>query len=169
MTTIIELYLESTKALKRVLQGMESPIFTQKPEADAWSVAEVVEHLNISDKSAYLAMVRTTGLPEDEHLETSNRKVNLMINRENRKYVAPVTVEPKGIFKDSETGMAVFMKTRDRIAEFAQREDMELLATGLEHPRLGLLTRKQWLEFLTWHANHHRAQIEGILSRLGAK
>jgi uncharacterized damage-inducible protein DinB len=157
-------YKNATETFLNSFKDLEDAAFTFSPGENQWSVARVVEHLNIADKSAYIAMIRTSGEPNADQLELSGRKVNLMLNRENRKYTAPESVEPKGIFTNASEAAAIFMKTRNRIQDFAEKENLDLLATGLEHPRLGLLTRQQWIAFLAWHAQHHAEQIQRILA-----
>jgi DinB superfamily len=155
---------ESTTAFNDSFKGLSNSVFTHKLSPEKWSIAEVVEHINISDKSAYIALIKSDGLPSPEHLAESARKVGIMTGRENRTYIAPEPAEPKGIFTEVEAASVAFLKTRNRILTFAQTAEMEMLATGFEHPRLGLLVRSQWIEFLTWHTLHHQQQIMRILN-----
>lgn len=156
---LVEL-VASNQAIAELLDGVTDEKANFKPAPDKWSILEVIEHLNITDKSSYIAMLRTAEPPTAAELEEKERK---FIEMSNMQLIAPTAATPVGKFTTQAEALKVFYGTRKRIEDFAMESDLQLLATGFEHPRLGFLTRSQWLRFLAWHARHHAKQIGRIL------
>ncbi len=138
-----------------------------KPGPEKWSILEIIEHINITDKSSYISMLRPSDPPTAEELAEKEIRFDRLANAENLSLIAPSTAEPKGKFKTLHEAIDNFKATRQKLYEFAGQNDLNSLAIGFEHPRLGFLTRSQWLRFDTWHARHHAKQVRRNLEFRG--
>lgn len=147
----------STRLFLDAFDHISDDLFVRKP-LTGWSIAEVVEHVNISDKSAAIACMRSNGLPKAEEALSAQAQIDRFMAMEKNKLEAPAAAEPKGIFETVTQATHLFQKTRQKLWENASI-DPQFQATGFAHPRLGFLTRQQWLEFVIWHANRHGEQI----------
>lgn len=166
---LIRDYSESSREFLDTLSTLDESVFLLKPGEGKWNISEIVEHVNISDKSSYLAMLKTSGEPTREESEVSEKNVAAMLDTENMNFIAPEAAHPKGQFKTPKEAIEVFEKTRNRILDFVMSNELRWQATGFAHPRLGYLSRIQWLRFVTWHSRHHLKQIRAIISSVSAE
>lgn len=149
----------SEAELIELLQTVNEDDANFKPAPEKWNILEIIEHINITDKSSYISMLRPSDPPSAEELAEKEIRFNKLANTENLSLVAPSSAEPKGKFKNLQEALDHFKATRQKLYEFASQNDLNSLAIGFEHPRLGFLTRSQWLRFDTWHARHHAKQV----------
>lgn len=162
---ITEAFLASTEALKLALEEFDSAHFMQHPKNGGWSAAEVAEHLSISDKSAYIAMIKNPQPADRDPLE----KYALFEERRKAhgaKYEAPDAARPTGKFNSKTEAIEAWHATRLRIMDLIKTEDLTMTGGGFEHPKLGWMTRLEWLVFMTWHGDHHRNQLFRIKENL---
>jgi hypothetical protein len=159
----IQQFEKSTEAVQKAILKAGDTLLLKKPGPDKWCIAEITEHLNISDKSAMIAMLRDGGEPTAEQTAASAEKVALMLAYNDNTWIAPEAATPKGKYNTVQEALDAFDKTRKKLLKFFQENELSHLAAGFEHPRLGMLSRFQWLQFMTWHANHHLQQMESIL------
>lgn len=162
---IIEAFLESTTALKLAFGDFDPDAFMQKPNNGGWSAAEVAEHLSISDKSAYIAMIKNP-VPSDRNPLEKYALFEERRKAASARYEAPDAARPTGKFKNPEEAIESWHSTRLRIMELIKTEDLTMTCGGFEHPKLGWMTRLEWLVFMTWHGDHHRNQLIRIKDNL---
>jgi uncharacterized damage-inducible protein DinB len=144
----------------------------ERPAADRWSVAEVLDHLARVERSVLkacvnqLAAARESGLP-DESETTSIRETmppERVANRD-RPLVSPERLLPKG--NDADAAWAEVEAVRERLREFtASCDGLALSQIGFPHPALGPLNMYQWLLFSAGHHARHAAQIREIADQL---
>lgn len=157
----------STSHFLEAFNHISDELFVRKPTT-GWSIAEVVEHVNISDKSAAIACMRTNGLPKDEESLSAQAQIDRYMAMDKVKIEAPAAAMPKGIFESVAQATQIFQKTRQKLWENAS-VDPQFQATGFAHPRLGYLTRQQWLEFVIWHAKRHYEQMLRIRDQISTQ
>jgi DinB superfamily len=68
---LLETFNSQNQELRMLLESLPEKILFNKPKPEKWSIAEIVEHLNISDKGAYLALLKQGEIPTDEEKEAS--------------------------------------------------------------------------------------------------
>jgi len=138
---------------------MDDSTFFRKPEQGGWCVAEIIEHLFISDRTGLFAIVRKTLPAERNPLEI----IGLLEERSKTsdlKIQAPEAALPKGIFKTREEAIAAWKSNREKVLEKVNPDNIWKLAAGFEHPKLGMMTVAEWMLFMYWRSEHHLAQIE---------
>lgn len=158
--------------LYRRVEGLSPAQEKFRPTPDAWSVAEIVEHLGIMEnrlsslmkmmlKKAESASVEAASdLPDfrpfslDQHIERSLKE----------KYIAPETVHPTGnvSLKDSLDGLR---RSRSALHDLRPRfETTDVSNMTYPHPVFGPLDLHQWLAFIGVHEERHLRQIETVIS-----
>lgn len=159
--------METTKNFNKItglitgfVSALSDEAFVNKP-ARGWSVSDILEHLNLSDKSGYLAIIRE-GIASQELETLAKEKMAIYTGNTDIQLVAPEAAEPTGRFTEVAASLKEYNKTRNRISVFIEANDLSTLAAGFEHPRLGMLTRKQWIDFLNWHGIHHLKQMKSL-------
>ncbi len=162
---LLETFNSQNQELRMLLELLPEKILFNKPKPEKWSIAEIVEHLNISDKGAYLALLKQGEIPTDEEKEASIQLIRSVLSGSNGAWIAPEVALPTGRYQDKSMLIADFFKLRTRLEKQFENWNPEHLAIGLGHPRLGFMTQKQWLEFLNWHTLHHFKQIQGIVEQ----
>lgn len=159
--------METFKSLNitlcELVNSIDAVICFTKPSLEKWSIAEIVEHLNISDKGAYLAMLKPGPIPTEAEFKESKLRIASMLGGAAGAWIAPEAAQPTGKYTNKAALLQDFMKVRNRLERQIETGNPAQLALGLEHPKLGFLTQQQWLEFLIWHTEHHLQQIRGIM------
>lgn len=159
---LISDYLDSTETFLAAFSHLDDATFVRQPKK-GWSVAEIVEHLHMADKSYAIACLKTQSPPSIHEAAQTQLKIDAYLTQSAQAIKAPDGSEPKGTFTTVANAVAAFTKTRHKLKEIAV-SDPQLLAIGFEHPYLGYLTKGQWFELAAWHAYRHTKQIERVLA-----
>jgi uncharacterized damage-inducible protein DinB len=150
-----------TEKLIKQLQLFTPENFTQKPQEQAWSAAEVAEHLFITNKNIS-KVLRAEGASPNR---ASDQKVanfkEALLNRAT-KLEAPETVKPTGTIQSQQELIAGLKEQSQLLNQIVEEKDLNELCTVYPHPRLGRLTRLEWLYFIIYHMERHCQQLEEI-------
>ena len=169
---IFETIDETRERLYNRVEGLSPAQEKFRPTPDAWSIAEIVEHLSIMEnrQSALMKMMLKKAesasdeageggqgfrpFSLDQHIERSLKE----------KYVAPETVRPSGNITVEET-LEGLRRSRAALHELRPKlEAMDLSNMTYPHPVFGPLDLYQWLAFIGIHEDRHLRQIESVLS-----
>jgi len=169
-------YLDKARAeLARAVEAIPADRRRQRPAPDAWSVAEILEHLAIVEGriagmvASDVAAAKAKGIPK----ETSDEPVLPSIDMEgltNRatKRVAGETSQPTGSL-DANEAWAKLADSRARLEAAMREGDGWALETlSQPHHRLGSMNLYQWIGFSGAHELRHAAQIGEVGERLAA-
>lgn len=142
-----------------------------KTSPEVWSVAEIVEHLSISEEGIVkmigmmLAKAEAGGARADEAVRRfAPVSIDGFTERSlKEKYEAPEFIRPRGAaLADS---IASMRRGRAALRELRPRLEVADLANArYPHPAFGPLNAYQWLLFLGAHDERHLRQIETILA-----
>jgi len=137
---------------------------------DEWSVAEIVYHLHLSEKSIArllrkrLACADRNQPPGDEQLRTEWERVARLVGRRNVKVKAPVFAEPTQA-PALPTGIELLRQSRQALLEVVRSVPYaDLLRVAAPHPfdAIGTLTGAGWLSVVAFHEHRHTEQIHEI-------
>ncbi len=136
-----------------------------KPSLGSWNILECVEHIHLVN--AGIVTVLQKPAPESNENMVSELfgegKLNhLLVTKREAKHVAPERVSPKGIFKDREEAEKAIHKDIHVILHLLNTKDFSQETFIIHHPRLGNMTKTDWLYFLIAHTERHIFQIEEI-------
>lgn len=156
--------------IERLLDSMSPAQRDFRPSEDAWSVAQVVDHV-IRVERAVLEGARKPGVNRAMRINAAGQaKLFLVIGlgvrvRVPRK-VGHVKADTKPIDVDDLRGRWTALRNewREFVADFPGGRDGEM---AVRHPIAGPLSYRQALWFLDGHLRHHMRQIKRIRAARG--
>lgn len=159
------------ESLLAVLAHTPADAAAQRPCADGWSIAEIVEHLLIVENGIGRLLGRLSRQAETLGPETSTASIIPSLDRfalrdVRRRIESPAAVAPTGnvTIDEAVTGLA---ESRRRIVELVHRVSGRALGElAAPHPVFGSFTFYQWLLFLAQHEERHTLQIRETAGRL---
>jgi hypothetical protein len=167
-------YAEAQRAaLLAALEAVPEPLWTRRPDPEAWSVAEVLEHLHRVEAGVArllrrrLVEARAAGLGAETDAESllgSLDRFGLVERR--RRVTAPEPVRPRGELPAAEAVSALASSRHDLRDAAAAGNGLALGTVHASHALLGPLTLYQWILFVGQHEARHAAQIRDIARRL---
>ena len=156
---------ETRERLLGTARGLSPQQLNHKPGPDRWSVAEVLEHLTVTE-SRLLPRIEAVlqGSPDPAKASAwEGREEALLqsvISRSPR-VQAPDPIQPTGRWGHEEL-FRQMEAARGRTSEFAATTNAPLRGFFQTHPVLGELDCYQWLLITGAHWERHRAQIEEV-------
>ena len=189
----IESIYAANEAVRRKLyarvENLSDAQQTFRPTGDAWSIAEIMEHLSIIETN----MVRLIGMllaktesaaanagagAQDAGAGTSAGDAATLTPRafqpfsmdalidtiKDKKLDAPEQVRPGGQMALADS-LAALRATRASLESLRPRlEAADLTAAAYPHPAWGDLNIAQWLAFIGLHEGRHLAQIKRLMA-----
>jgi hypothetical protein len=176
LAEIAEFLEETRAAVVRAVAPLSPEDAARRPEADAWSVDEILTHLSLVEPGVAKRIAKSVGQAKGEGLlrETSVESVMRSLDGAAleallKKQVAPEFVEPKTVLSLSES-LAALAVSRDGLRQAMEKADgWALEQVVAPHPRLGTLDMYQWLLFLGHHERRHLAQLERTIAAVTAR
>lgn len=164
-------YLETTREnLLGSIKGLSADQLNFRSAPDAWSVAECVEHLTLSETNLF-SMVEGS---LKEEADPSRRKEVTMtddgvfatIADRTQKIKTKEPFEPTGKFGSHESTVGEFLKRRSATVKYVKTTGDDLRNHYFTFP-FGTLDSYQLLIFIAGHTKRHTLQIEEIKSQSG--
>jgi hypothetical protein len=154
-------------AFLKSIAGLSEQQWKFKPAPDRWSVAEVSEHIAISE-STILALVQgkimaSPAAPEkraDDKL--TDQQILTMIPDRSHKAQAPEFLKPTNRWATREELVAAFEKSRGATIDYVRNTNDDLRDHFGPHPALGTLDAYQWILLISAHSERHTKQIEEV-------
>ena len=155
-------YLHATR--KQVLDAVDGLTEAQwkfKQADDRWSVAQVLEHIVVTER-ALLGMVQKTASgpasPVPEASKVKDDDIMKMISSREKKVQAPEQLRPTGSLGTGASEIEQFRQTRDATINYVRTTNDDLRAHSGKSP-LGQVDCVQWLLYIGAHSERHLAQI----------
>lgn len=169
---VVDALTEAQDEMAAVLASVPVSQVAARPASDAWSIAEIVDHLAIvEDGSARVVakLIKAAG----EAQETSTEAIAptlagfQMLNRTQR-IEAPEMVVP-GATPDFAQAAARQASARQRlIATLTEASGRALGEATFPHQVFGQLNTYQWALFIALHQRRHLQQISSTLAALSS-
>lgn len=158
---LLNLLKESEAELLSFIQKLDEAAFLSKPTEDAWSVAELVEHIMITDTSL-LQGIKKKGenIPDTTPETMSNEEILKFVPNRNKKVTAPSFLVPKGRFTSKTQAIAAFRKNRAIVEHFVKTTDWPLERIAFKHFIFGLINGEGWIVFMVAHCQRHLEQMK---------
>lgn len=163
--SIAEVFDANDRVRRKLVALVESLSGEERGAGDgAWSVAEIVEHLSISEPRIAHAIERMLTQTADDG--GSSRpfapfSLDEYAERARGKIEAPEFLRPAGASLTE--GLARLRESRAALERLRPRFDAADYAVQFPHPAFGPLNAAQWLAFIGMHEARHLAQIERTL------
>jgi hypothetical protein len=158
--------------LEAVAMRLPYERWTERPSAESWSVAQVFDHLHLSESgiarllAKRIARAKDAGLGAELSTESVMGGLDFFPVVDGPKRQAPEIVVPRPearapdvheALRRSRTGLHVALRDGDGLALG------EVTAT---HPALGVINLYQWVLFVGQHEARHTRQVEQIVRDL---
>ena len=154
--------LERTRSgVVEATKGLSEAQWKDKPAPDRWSVAEVLEHIVVSEEAliegAMKKALETPKVQGDRDVQSGDKLILKAIPDRSQKFKAPESMVPTGRWTPQET-LARFLKTRSGTIDI-MKNTAELRDHVLDSPLGQPLDAYQWLLFISAHSDRHTKQM----------
>lgn len=143
--------------------------WTFKAGPDRWSIAEVAEHIAISE-SSILQLIRekimSAPAPPDA-TRAPDEKVIAWVTDRSERFQAPEFLRPTNRWSTRDALAKDFIAARQTTVDYVKTTADDMRAHAAPHPVLKTLDAYQWLLLLSAHTARHTAQIEEVKASAG--
>ncbi|HEX6278977.1 MAG TPA: DinB family protein [Pyrinomonadaceae bacterium] len=161
-------YLELTrKKFLDSIKGLSEDQWKFKPAADRWSVAEVAEHIGVSEQTIFgmitgQVMKSVADPSKRDGVKGKEDQILKMIPDRTTRAQAPEILRPTGRWATREALTEEFKKSRAASIEFVKSTKEPLRDHFGPNPVFTELDAWQWLLFMAAHTERHTAQINEV-------
>lgn len=162
--------------LLAVVETIPEPLREARPSENAWSVAEILEHLSRVEKGIAKLVALKVGemqmMPEPpreapEMVPLNLAKFEHMLNRDF--YIeAPERVLPKGEMSALEAHAALAETRGILLDQLHAGDGLAYSSVTHPHPAFGALDLYEWVYFIGGHEQRHTEQVRAIASHFAA-
>lgn len=149
------------------IAGLSQKQWTFKPAPDRWSVAEVAEHIAVSE-SAIFGLVQkqvmtSPAAPEKrDQVKGKDEMIAERVPDRSHKAQAPEFLRPTGRWATEAELAKAFEESRAATMEYIRATNDDLRDHFFDHPVFGTMDGYQWLLLISAHSARHTAQIEEV-------
>ncbi len=154
-------------AFLQSIAGISEKQWRFKPAPDRWSVAEVSEHITVSE-SALLGLVQKqimmSPVNPDKRPEVAGKDETVlkMVPDRSHKAQAPEFLKPTNRWATREELTKAFEESRKATMDYVRTTNDDLRDHFGPHPALGSLDAYQWILLISAHSERHTKQIEEV-------
>ncbi len=142
----------------------------ERPAEGSWSVAEVLEHLAMANRTLAAAMRRTLEearaagpLPHDAQTSLAETVLPSGAAFDGvQRYTAPERFLPSNAAQFADAASRQSASRSELLAILADYDGTDFTQFTAPHPRLGVLHYYHWFHFVALHERHHAAQVRRI-------
>lgn len=159
-------YLEKTRQdFLASIAGLSEAQWKYKPAPDRWSVAEVAEHVALSEDTLFGLIqgpvLQAPPAPADSEKVADERVIEMITDRSG-KAQAPEMLKPTNKWATQAELVQAFEASRAKTLDFVKTTEEDLRGHSYANPALKSLDAYQWILFLAAHSARHTAQIEEV-------
>jgi len=163
----IKLLQSSHDNFLRSISGLSQKQWTFKPAPDRWSVAEVAEHITVSETTIMgliqHPLMQSPAAPEKrEQVKGRDQMILEKVPDRSHKGKAPEMLRPTGRWATQAELTKAFEDARKANMEYVRTTNDDLRDHFFDHPAFGTLDGYQWILLLATHTARHTAQIEEV-------
>ena len=152
----------SRKLFLDSVAGLSDAQLNFKPAPEKWSIAEVAEHVALSESFIYQAADAAMKSPAQAKLADPGKmdeKILSAVPNRTAKATAPEPLRPQNKFKSAAEAVAAFKSARDEHIKYLAETQDALREHFYKNPVFGDLDAFQWILFMSAHTERHVAQI----------
>ena len=148
------------------IAGLSEKQWTFKPAPDRWSVAEVAEHITVSETGIFGVVQKSMESPATpEKRDEVKGKDEMILQRvpdRSHKAQAPEFLRPTGRWATKADLTKAFEDARASNMNYIRTTNDDLRDHFFDHPVFGTLDGYQWLLLISTHSLRHTEQIEEV-------
>jgi uncharacterized damage-inducible protein DinB len=162
---------KSRKDLFEDLRAYSDDIVNEKPSPEAWSIAQVIEHLIMAEEFSLQYLQKKTQDTSKVRVAGFGSQWRFLLTQTvffmNIKYKAPTIINPTNTFATVAGLDARWTKVRKDTFELLNRlPEADLEKEIWKHAVAGKMNIHQMLAFFNIHFNRHRKQVYRTLAEL---
>jgi hypothetical protein len=160
----------SRKLFLDSVAGLSEAQLNFKPAPEKWSIAEVAEHIALSEEYIFQAASAALKTPAREKMaDPGKMDEKILSNVPNRsvKATAPEPLRPRNQFKTAADAVAAFTTSRDAHIKYLSETQDPLREHFLKQSAFGDLDAYQWILLMAAHTERHVAQINEVKASPG--
>ncbi len=150
----------------KAISGLSQKQWTFKSGPDRWSVAEVAEHIAISESTIFGLVQKTMQSPaapeKREQVKGKDQMIMERVPDRSHKAQAPEMLRPTGRWATQAELTKAFEDSRKSTMDYIRTTNDDLRDHFFDHPAFGTLDGYQWLLLISAHSARHTAQIEEV-------
>jgi len=158
----------SQSELLKTVKGLSDEQLNFKPTQEAWSIAECVEHLAISETTLFGAANQSLQADADpsrrSEVQFSDDQILGIITDRTTKIKTRTELEPTNKFGAYDGAVAEFKTKRKESIKFVKSTSEDLRNHYFEFP-FGVVDSYQVILFMSGHTLRHTAQIKEIMQQ----
>lgn len=168
-----DMHLNQTQVdFMQAVEGLTPAQLHFKPEANAWSIAECIEHIALAEKSLIDRAMESLRVPADPNrrseVKTSDQGVIDKMTDRSWKGNAPEAIRPgNDKFSNLEAATYAFMDQREQTINYVKYTKDDLRNHYMPHSAYGTLDAYQVFLLMAGHCKRHTLQIEDIKKASG--
>lgn len=156
---------ETRKKFLASIEGLTDAQWTFKAGPDRWSIAEVAEHIAVSE-STILGLVsaqvlKSPPLAADTARLSDQQLLDALVDRTAR-FQAPEMLKPASRWASRDALAKDFNAARDKTIAYVRDTKDDLRGHGMPHPVLKTLDGYQWVLLIAGHSARHTDQIDEV-------
>jgi hypothetical protein len=154
-------------AFLKSISGLSEKQWRFKPAPDRWSVAEVSEHIAVSESSIF-GLVQTKFMTSpaapEKRAEVAGKDEIILTRVPDRshKAQAPEFLKPTNRWPTEPDVIKAFEESRKATMDYVRTTNDDLRDHFGQHPAFGTLDCYQWILLISSHSERHTKQIEEV-------
>ncbi len=162
----LQKHLQQTRqAFLESISGLSDAQWTYKAGPDRWSIAEVAEHIAISETTILQLVtekvLKSPPFQRDPNGMSDEKLIAGLMDRTNR-FQAPEMLRPTNRWTTRDALAKDFIAARDKTEAYVKATTDDLHGHGGPHPVFKMLDGYQWVLLLSAHSGRHTAQINEV-------
>ncbi len=157
----------SQKEMLNALDGLSDAQLNYKPDAETWSLAEITEHLAITENMIFGMVTESLKTPADPsrrgEVKMTDEQILGFIEDRSTKIKTQEPMEPTGQFGDFESTLEAFKDSREDHIDYIKDTDDDLRNHYAQFP-FGTLDGLQVVLFMAGHTDRHVQQMHELMS-----
>jgi hypothetical protein len=154
-------------AFLQSISGLSEKQWRFKPAPDRWSIAEVSEHIAVSEGmilQLVQSKIMTGPATPDKRAEVKVTDVQILtvVPDRTHKVQAPDFLKPTARFATREDTVKAFEQARQATIDYVRTTNDDLRDHFAPHPMLGMMDAYQYILLISAHSERHTKQIEEV-------
>lgn len=154
-------------AFLKSIAGLSEKQWKFKPAPDRWSVAEVSEHIAVSESTLFglvQKQIMASPATPDKRAEVVGKDEIVLqkVPDRSHKAQAPEFLKPANRWATEADLVKAFEESRKATMDYVRTTNDDLRDHFFAHPILGQLDAYQWILLISAHSERHTKQIEEV-------
>ncbi len=168
----VKYFEETRQGFLNALKGVSDAQWKYKAGPDRWSIAEVAEHIAISEETLFglvtKQIMNSPAAPDKkEAVKGKEAIVRDSITNRSVKVQAPEMLKPTNRWATKDELIKSFNASRDKTISYIKETKDDLRVHFFPHPVFKDLDAYQWLILISGHSARHTAQIKEVTEDSG--